>query len=154
MIAREPAAADEILRDLGSPPPAARVAGNAEKVDRLFAGDTLEGIIAALSSDGSDWAAKELKAVTSKSPTSAKVALRLFAESPNVADLAAEMTKEYALAARIIEQPDFVEGVRALLVDKDNKPKWRPANPHDVDDDLLDALFAPLPPDQAWKPVA
>ncbi len=154
MIAREPAAADEILRDLASPLPTARLAGNAEKIDRLFAADTLEGILAALDADGSDWAAKERAAIMAGSPTSAKASLRLFAESAGVADFAAEMAKEYALAIRMSARPDYAEGVRARLVDKDNKPQWQPATAEGVGDDVLDALFAQLPPGEAWTPIA
>ena len=59
---------------------AARLAGNAERIARLFASDRLEDILAALAADPSEWAAKELKAVASKCPTTSKVALRQFAD--------------------------------------------------------------------------
>src|SRR6185437_11070287 len=65
-IVEAPDAIDAILDELSSPAPAARIAGNAEKIDRLFASDTLEEIIAALEEDPSEWAAKELKAVLAK----------------------------------------------------------------------------------------
>lgn len=149
-IAGEPGAAEEILRDLATPPPPARLHRNAEKIDRLFAPATLEGIVAALAADPSDWAGKELKAVTAKCPATAKVALRQIASAP--ADFAAEMAREYALAARMIARPDFAEGVRAVLVDKDNAPRWHPATPAGVSDAMLDALFAPLPPGEQWTP--
>ena len=149
-IAREPLAAGDILKDLSSPPPPARLERNAQKIDRLFASDSLEGIVAALGADPSDWAAKELKAVTAKCPTSAKVALRQLAAKP--ADFAAEMELEYALAARMIARPDFAEGVRAVLVDKDNTPRWQPATPEGVTGDMLDVLFAPLPATERWTP--
>ena len=149
-ILREPAAADEILRDLSTPPPPARLEKNAERIDRLFAAETLEGILVALAADPSDWAAKEWKAVAAKCPTTAKVALRQIATAPT--DFAAEMAREYGLAARMIVRPDFIEGVRAVLVDKDNAPRWDPARPEDVTDAILDAIFAPLPPADQWTP--
>lgn len=149
-IAREPAAADEILRDLSSTPPAARLERNAARIDRLFAPDTLEGILAALKADDSDWAAKEYKAVASKCPATAKVALRQIATAPD--DFAAEMAREYALATRMIGRHDFIDGVRAVLVDKDNAPRWQPPRPEGVTDEMLDTIFAPLPPDQQWTP--
>jgi enoyl-CoA hydratase len=49
--------------------------------------------------------------------------------------------------------PDFAEGVRAVLVDKDRSPKWNPATPEGVSDDLIASIFAPLPADQEWKPL-
>ena len=47
---------------------------------------------------------------------------------------------------------DFLEGVRALLIDKDNEPQWDPPTPEEVTDEMLDALFAPLPADERWTP--
>ena len=62
------------------------------------------------------------------------------------------MALEYRLAARMIMRPDFIEGVRAVLVDKDNAPRWEPAAPEQVTDEVLDAIFAPLPPGEEWTP--
>ena len=151
-IAERPDAIEAILAELAAEPPAPRLAGNAERIERLFASDRLEDVLAALSDDPSDWAAKELKAVTSKCPTTAKVALRQFAESPGKADFAEEMALEYRLAARMMMRPDFAEGVRAVLVDKDNSPCWDPATPEGVTDEMLDAIFAPLPEGKEWEP--
>jgi len=131
-------------------PPPARLAGNAERIARLFASDRLEDIIAALAADPSEWAAKELKAVAAKCPTSAKVALRQFASGRT--SFAEEMALEYRLAARMIMRPDFAEGVRAVLVDKDNAPRWDPAMAEGVTDAMLDAIFAPLPVGEEWTP--
>ncbi|OYW44011.1 MAG: enoyl-CoA hydratase [Sphingomonadales bacterium 32-68-7] len=149
-IAAEPAHAEAILSELSAEPPPARLAGNADRIARLFASDRLEEVIAALAADPSDWAAKELKAVTAKCPASAKVALRQFA-SPQP-DFAAEMAREYRLAARLIMRPDFAEGVRAVLIDKDNAPRWNPASPEDVTEAMVEAIFAPLPEGEEWVP--
>ena len=62
------------------------------------------------------------------------------------------MTSEYALACRVVRTHDFLEGVRALLIDKDNEPKWEPAAPEQVTDAMLDELFAPLPDGKQWTP--
>ena len=149
-IAEEPAAIDAILAELHSEPPPPRLAANAERIARLFASDRLEEVLTGLAADPSEWAAKELKAVASKCPTTAKVALRQLASTPH--DFAAEMTREYRLACRMMMRPDFIEGVRAVLVDKDNAPRWDPARPEDVTDAMLDAIFAPLPPGEEWTP--
>jgi enoyl-CoA hydratase len=141
-----------VLDDLSTTPPDARIAGNAERIDRLFASDRLEEIIAALEADPSEWAAKELKAVTAKCPATAKVALRQFAEGARKSDFADEMRSEYRLASRMMLRPDFAEGVRAVLIDKDNAPKWEPATPEDVSDGMLDAIFAPLGASEEWTP--
>lgn len=149
-IIADPLAIDAVLDSLAATPPPARLERNAERIDRLFAAATLEEILDALAADPSDWAGKEHKAVAAKCPASAKVALRLLAG--NRADFAAEMELEYRLAARMIMRGDFAEGVRAVLVDKDNTPRWNPAVPTDVTGEMLDDVFAPLPTDQAWTP--
>ena len=141
-----------ILDELSDAPPGARISGNAEKIDRLFASDGLEEIIAALEAEPSDWAAKELKAVTAKCPTTAKVALRELAEGARRADFAEEMRAEYRLAARMMLRPDFAEGVRAVLIDKDNAPRWNPATPEGVTAEMLDEIFAPLSASEEWSP--
>ena len=138
------------LRFRPSAPPPARLERNADRIDRLFAPATLEGIIAALANDPSEWAGKERKAVTAKCPTSAKVALRQLASAPQ--DFAIEMAREYGLAVSMIARPDFAEGVRAVLVDKDNAPMWSPAQPEDVSQAMIDAIFAPLANQERWTP--
>ncbi len=142
---------DTAIRSLAPlDPPPARLAGNAERIDRLFAPDRLEDIVTALAADPLEWAAKELKAVTAKCPTTSKVALRQFAASR--ATYADEMALEYRLAARMIVRFDFAEGVRAVLVEKDNAPHWDPATPEGVTEEMLDAIFAPLPAGEEWTP--
>jgi enoyl-CoA hydratase len=151
-IAAEPDAVAAILDELSAPPPAARIAGNAEKIDRLFASDTLEEIVTALQAEPSEWAGKELKAVVAKCPATAKVALREFAEGARRTDFAEEMRAEYRLAARMMLRPDFAEGVRAVLIDKDNAPRWDPATPEGVTGEMLNEIFAPLSEGEEWSP--
>ncbi len=88
-----------------------------------------------------------------KSPTACKVSLKLLERSAAMRDFAGEMAMEYALVAHVSAHPDFAEGVRALLVDKDNAPHWQPATPEAVTDEMIERLFEPLPPDQAWTPL-
>lgn len=151
-IIADPGAIDAALADFSVTPPPARLQRNAERIDHLFAGETLEAILADLAADPSEWAGKEHKAVATKCPTSAKVALRLLAGKR--ASFGEEMALEYTLATRMIMRPDFAEGVRAVLVDKDNTPHWNPARPDDVTEDMLDALFAPIAAQQSWSPFA
>ena len=121
-------------------------------IARLFASDRLEEILDALDSEGSEWAETELVTLQRKSPLSCKVSLRLLAEGAHRASFAEEMEAEYALASRVVRTHDFREGVRALLIDKDNAPHWDPPTPEEVTDEMLDVLFAPLPPSEKWTP--
>ena len=151
-IIAKPGAIETILDDLSAEPPTPRVVANEEAINRLFAEDDLEAIMRALEDEPTDWAIKELRAVRAKCPTTSKVALRQFAEGANREDFADEMAVEYRIAARMMLRPDFVEGVRAVLVDKDNAPQWDPAQPDGVTPAMLDEIFAPLPEGEEWTP--
>ena len=153
-IMKAPARAQGALGAAARSVPAARIETNLPQITRLFASDRLEEVLAALDAEESDWARTELATVRSKSPLSCKVSLRLLAQGAHRTNFADEMKAEYALAGRVVRTHDFREGVRALLIDKDNSPQWEPATPEEVDDEMLDILFAPLPESEAWKPLA
>ncbi len=141
------------LRTAAAIPPPAKLANDAAQIARHFAADRLEDIIASLQSSGDEWASALAENLRGKSPLSCKVALRQLHASLSCANFAANMAMEYRIASRMIAQPDFAEGVRALIVDKTNDPRWDPAAPEGVTDALLDSIFAPLPPKQEWTPA-
>ena len=135
--------------------PAARIMDNLARIDRYFASDQLEDILAALdagAADGDEWAAKEAATIRAKSPMACKVSLRLLQESPHQLHFVDEMRMEYGIMIRLIHHPDFREGVRALLIDKDAEPNWQPANPAVIGDADVAAFFEPLPPEEQWRP--
>ena len=142
-----------VLSDLYAEAPEARIAGNVELIEKHFASDQLEDILASLKADGGEWAAKELKALRSKSPQACKVALRQLAESRKLSDFSDNMAMEYRIGTRALLLPDFAEGVRAVIVDKDRSPTWNPPTPEGVSDELIDSIFAPLPAEEEWKPL-
>ncbi|MGB7407723.1 MAG: enoyl-CoA hydratase/isomerase family protein [Pontixanthobacter sp.] len=142
-----------VLSEMVGTPPKARIEENADKIARHFASDTLEDILASLEAEDSDWAHKERDTLGTKSPQTLKVALRQLAESEKLDNFADNMRMEYRIASRVLLRPDFAEGVRAVVVDKTHDPKWSPALPEDVGEDLLDEIFAPLPDDEEWVPL-
>jgi enoyl-CoA hydratase len=113
-------------------------------IDRAFAGDDIEAIIARLEAEPAPWAAEALHTIRRASPTSLKVTLRQLRQGAKLADVAAMLQVEYRLAVRSVGGTDFPEGVRAILVDKDNKPVWQPPTLAEVDAGRLDAFFAPF----------
>lgn len=144
--------ADDIpstLKSHGTGAPLARIVENRTYIDRLFAGDSVAEIMAALKADVSAWAAKELATMRTKSPLSMAVAYRQLRDGATMPDFAAEMAQEYAIGSRVVHTADFIEGVRALMIDKDNAPQWQP----DVDPAEVDAVFAPLPAGEEWTPL-
>jgi enoyl-CoA hydratase len=151
-ILRAPSRLQGTIGSVAANPPEARIEANLAYITRLFASDALEEVLKALEEDESEWAQGELATLRSKSPLSCKVSLRLLAEGATRASFEEEMRAEYALAGRIVRTHDFREGVRALLIDKDNSPQWDPPTPEQVDDEMLDILFAPLPPSEQWNP--
>ena len=152
-IAEHPERIAGILGELSAPTPDARIAGNADKIAKHFASDRYEDILASLDADESDWAAKERGTLGTKSPQTCKVALRQLAQSEKLDDFADNMAMEYRIASRVLTRPDFAEGVRAVIVEKTHDPKWDPATPEGVSDELIDQIFAPLPADKEWKPL-
>lgn len=152
-IAADPQRIEGILGQLSVAPPPARIEQSRPLIDRLFAADTLEEIYAALAADDSDWAAKELATLRTKSPQTMKVSLRLLREGARMQDFADEMRQEYAVGAHVVQRHDFIEGVRAVIVDKDNAPKWNPDTPEGVTEHMIDTIFAPLSEDEAWTPA-
>ena len=135
--------------------PEARIMANLDKIDLYFASDRLEEILDALDAgadEGDEWARTEAETIRSKSPTACKVSLKLLQESPYQLHFVDEMRMEYGIMVRLIQHPDFREGVRALLIDKDNKPNWRPTIPEAIGDRDVEAFFEPLPPEEQWRP--
>ncbi len=151
-IAADPQAIDATLDALSIPAPDAPLLAHREAIDRLFAADDLETILAALDADGGDWAQAQRATLATKSPQAMKVSLKLLLDGALMPTFEDEMRQEYAVAVHVVQRPDFAEGVRALIVDKDNAPRWNPATPAEVSDHMIDRIFAPLPAGEEWTP--
>jgi enoyl-CoA hydratase len=134
-------------------PGPARIDENLSRIDKLFGFDSMEEIVEALERDGSDWSRKELATLRTKSPFSMKVSLRQMRLGAAMQTFADEMVMEYRLGGRMVQSHDFQEGVRAVIVDKDNAPQWSPATLEQVSDAEVEALFAPLVPGEEWTPL-
>ncbi|MBC8037123.1 MAG: enoyl-CoA hydratase/isomerase family protein [Rhizobiales bacterium] len=148
-ICEEPEAIETILRGASvTPPPVRR-----DDIDRLFSASRIKDIIAALKADSSAWAAEQLAEMEKKSPRSCKVALRQLGEGRRLKNFSDNMRMEYRIVSRLLGKGDFAEGVRAFVIDKDNRPRWDPPRFEDINDEEIDAIFAPLPDDQEWTPL-
>ena len=147
-----PQAIGEALDRLATMPPEPAILRYRDAIDRLFASDKLDDVFAALAGDKSDFARDTLAALGAKSPQAMKVSLKLLLESETIGTFEDEMRMEYAVASRVVQRQDFREGVRAVIVDKDNAPRWSAATPAAVSDHLIDQIFAPMPEGQEWSP--
>lgn len=114
-----------------------------DDIDRIFKASSVEDILDLLDHDDSDWAQETAATMRSRSPTSLKL---VFNEIRSGCTLAFDdcMAMEFRMACRILEGHDFYEGVRAVIVDKDNAPRWEPAALADVSDEAVGRYFAPL----------
>ncbi len=115
-----------------------------EEIDALFCGDGVEAILAALDRAQTDFARETAATIRTKSPTSLKIAYRQMVEGRRHTFREC-MKLEFRVTERIQQGEDFYEGVRAIIIDKDNAPRWSPARVEDVTDAAIDACFAPLP---------
>lgn len=122
-------------------PPPARIEANRARIDRLFAGNTVEAIVAALEADGGEWAAKEAATLATKSPTALKLVFALLRRGAGAANVGVALANEYRVVCALKHGRDFYEGVRAQLIDKDRAPKWRPATLGEVSDADIAAHF-------------
>lgn len=113
------------------------------QINSCFDKPTVEEILQALRDDGSDWAVKQVETLSKMSPTSLKITLRQLQEGErfNLSDC---LKMEYRLTQRCMEDNDFYEGIRAVLVDKDNSPKWKPGSLADVSNEKVNSYFKTL----------
>lgn len=121
----------------------ALVAAHREQIDRTFGHSTMEDIVAALKGDGSEFALATLKALSEKSPTALKVTLELLRRARTSKSLKESLVREYNSALAVFTSAEFVEGVRAAIIDKDRNPKWSPSRIEDVTPDIVEKYFAP-----------
>jgi enoyl-CoA hydratase len=105
-------------------PPGA-IAAQRAAIDRCFGQPSLDAIRAALAAEGTDWATAQMTTLARMSPTSLAVTFELLRRGARM-DLRGCLAMELALTRRVTRHPDFAEGVRAVLVDKDNAPRWAP----------------------------
>ncbi|GGZ24335.1 enoyl-CoA hydratase/isomerase family protein [Asticcacaulis endophyticus] len=116
------------------------------EINRAFAGDTVPEIITALEA-GSDWGRAQAQILKTRCPVSMTVTLKHLRMGRAMTRFEDVMIQEYRLARRLTRRADFAEGVRAVVVDRDQNPRWSPAHADDVDNALITELFTPLSPE-------
>ncbi|NWR84597.1 HIBCH protein, partial [Furnarius figulus] len=114
-----------------------------EKINSLFSANSMEEIVKKLKQDGSPFAIKQLETINKMSPTSLKLTLRQLREGASMS-LQEVLRMEYRLSQACMKGHDFYEGVRAVLIDKDQSPRWKPPTLEEVTDEYVDNCFKPL----------
>ena len=134
-------AVDAVIAPLARKTAPGPLSAHRRQIETVFAAASVEAILERLDRDGSDFARATAQVIRSRSPTSLKVVFRQLRAGAKL-DLKQCLAMELRLAVRLIAAPDFREGVRAALIDKDRAPRWQPSSLAGVGD--LDPLFAPL----------
>ena len=145
---------DAVLAAFADKPGEGALAPLRPAIDRLFAGQRVEDILAALDAEDGPhaaWATRTAAAIRTKSPLSLEVALAQVRRGAewSFSDC---MRAEFRIVSRIVYGHDFYEGVRATIVDKDNAPRWRPADLAGVTEPAVEEHFAPLEEELALVP--
>jgi enoyl-CoA hydratase len=137
---------DPLLDERHVDPGPGELEGKRDLIARCFSADDVPGIIARLQSENgkdADWARAIAAELLERSPLSLAITLRHIRESKS-RDLRQVLETDYRLACRFLQDHDFYEGVRALIVDKDNAPTWQPTHVNDVTSGAIARYFAPL----------
>jgi enoyl-CoA hydratase len=137
---------DALLAAFAEPVEEGPIVARRAVIDRLFAADTVEQILRALDaeiSEHAEWARATAATIRTRSPLSLKIALAQVRRG-RAWDFAMCMQTEFRIVSRIIRGHDFYEGVRAVIVDKDNKPHWQPASLDAASDAEVERHFSDL----------
>jgi enoyl-CoA hydratase len=140
---------DALLADSAKNPGSAPLEALRPAIDRCFAGGSVEEILDALAAEATaggahaGWAAETRAGLLSKSPTSLKITMRQLTTGRGY-DLDEALVLEYRLTQHVMAAHDFYEGVRAMLIDKHQIPRWQPATLAEVSDGMVDTYFTSI----------
>jgi enoyl-CoA hydratase len=139
-----------------APPPKNEGAVTAHRgaIDRIFAAESVEEILTGLDADAAgtggdasrsagNWAGEVAATIRAKAPLSLKIALAQMRRG-RLWSFAECMRAEFRIVSRVVYGHDFYEGIRAVIIDKDNRPRWVPETLAEVTADVVENHFAPL----------
>jgi enoyl-CoA hydratase/carnithine racemase len=141
-----------LINEVSLPPPVSTLADIEPHVNQIFGLGSVPEILGVLAARGGAWANGTLEQLRPQSPTSLALThrhLRAAKSQP----LEEVFKTDYRLSQRLIDGHDFPEGIRAYVIDRDEKPVWQPSELRDVSNAALDALFAPLDRAMEWSPA-
>lgn len=134
---------DTILEKFIQPRQTSDLETRAQAIAQIFSANSVDEIMMSLEADESEWATKTVKTLASRSPFSLSVIYQAITNARTCKTLNEALAIELTLAKNMIRTPDFIEGVRAVLVDKDQAPKWTPPTLPEVSMESVAAMFTP-----------
>ena len=131
------------LAEARNTPPASRLQALRPEIDACFARPSVGEIIEALRDSSADWAREARRTMLAASPTSLEITFRAIraARGRSIRDC---LITDFRLAQRLMKGDDYFEGTRALIIDKDKRPRWNPRSLEEIDARAIDDMFAPL----------
>ncbi len=144
-------AAISAIAPFNHPPPEGVLARQRDWIDRCYAHNSVEAILAALDDDGEPEAQEAACDIRRNSPTALKVTLNGLRAARSTPDLAGCLEREFRMMTAALRSHDLLEGIRARVIDKDGAPRWQPATLQDVRSEIVDAYFRD-PLDESFVP--
>lgn len=142
----------QLIDDAADAPPAGELAPRQDEIDAHFGGETLRDILNALGHSEAAFATEALAQLDRNSPLSMACTVELVHRVRSRDTIEAALTMEHRFTYRSMEQADFLEGIRAAIIDKDKRPRWRHDGPASVPPAEVSRLLAPLGPDELrWE---
>jgi enoyl-CoA hydratase len=142
---------DAAVKAFAIEPPPSSLLTQQYWIDECYAGDTVADIIDALRSRNEDDAKKAADLIASRSPIAASVALASVRRAAKMQSLEDVLVQEYRVSSAALKSHDFVEGIRAQIVDKDRNPQWNPPSLAAVTEEDVEQYFAPADPDLTFE---
>jgi enoyl-CoA hydratase len=134
----------KVLTAFCEPAPEGELAGRQEEIDALFAGEDALACVVALEAASTPFAGEAARAIRRNSPLSVATAFKAVGAARTLASLEECLALEYRFTYRCQEMAEFLEGIRAAVIEKDRKPQWRPSRLEVLDKSSVDALLRPL----------
>ncbi len=141
----ERTAADSAIAAVTESAPDSELLGMRDWIDTAFSAGTATEIVARLRTLDTDFARQTADRIVAKSPTAVEVTLESLRRVKELPDLEAALTQEFRVSLHALAMPDFAEGVRAQVIDKDRSPGWVPAELAEVTSASVESFFAPIP---------
>jgi enoyl-CoA hydratase len=132
------------LDKFSMPPAAGRLAAARFWIDRCYGADTVEEIFERLAQSDEDEARAALETMRKMSPTSLKITLRNIRSALSFERVEQSFAQDYRVSLACVAEHDFIEGIRAAIVDKDRNPVWRPDKLEGVTPDIVERHFRPV----------
>ncbi|TQK28550.1 enoyl-CoA hydratase/isomerase family protein [Arthrobacter sp. SLBN-53] len=137
----------DALNSYAEEPPASELLAQRDWIDTCYAGGTVAEILGDLRGHDDPAAHAAAELIATRSPIALAVTLTAVRRAAHLPTLEEVLHQEFRVSVASMKSHDFVEGIRAQLVDKDRNPQWSPATLDAVDDAAVDAYFAAAGPD-------